>query len=743
MKPTDRRLLVLALSLMVFGWTPSFAVEIPATDGDISVDGRLDDVAWQGAKIVKLVQLVPVAGANASEYSEVLLVHDGEALYAAARFADSEPSLIRADRLQRDETTGDDLFGLVIDSFNDDKTALGFYTNPEGTRIDEAISNNGEWAGSNPMNRNWNTFWESAARRTSEGWEAEMRIPFSSLRFKSDGGKVVMGVICWRSISRKSELAVYPPLDGLRHNSHRRPSLAEDFEFVGVANARQLLVTPYVLTGMDRHTEVPDDKNAEAVSTLGYDVMETQDARAGLDLKWGLSSDLTLDLTVNTDFSQVESDDAVVNLSRFSLFRPEKRLFFQEQAGVFEFGTGGVSRLFYSRRIGIDEDGAPVRIMAGARVVGRVGGWDVGVLDMQTEGNGVMPAENLGVARVRRQIFNNSSFIGGIVTSRIGDDGRSNLAYGLDSVLRFATGDELVLRWAQTFDTDPGEPAVGGLDSGRFFASLQRRNRRGWGYTAEAGWSGPDYRPELGFSAREGFSRVYGEVRHGWLPEGKSFRAASTWIDGGGYWRLEDGRLDSGHFGFGGNIQTDGGTWMWADLRGFREDLVESFELSDDVEVQEGQYQWLGLAGGFNLPQGRNVRLWGNGYVGQFYDGLRFRARLGPEWTLSRHFNAGLMYEFNAIRFPERSEGLLIHVAQLRLRWSYNAKISVDLLSQLSSLDQLVASNLRFRYNLREGTDLYVVLSESTLTDIWQDGLALPRSDARSIIVKYSHTWSL
>ncbi len=731
-------------ALLLTGAVTCFAADIPETKTPITIDGLVEDEEWRDAKVMRLVQLVPVAGANASERSEVMLFHDGEALYAAARFADSQPELIRANNLQRDVTSGDDLFGLMIDSFNDDKSALAFYTNPAGTRIDEAISNDGEWGGGSPFNRNWNTFWECAARRTEDGWEAEMRIPFSSLRFKPDDGRVVMGVLAWRAISRKSEVAVFPPLDGERHNSNRRPSLAEDMELMGVAGGRQLVVTPYFLSGMSQHTEVPDDdKNLTVEPLTAYGVVESQDAQTGLDLKWGLSSDVTLDLTINTDFAQVEADDAVVNLSRFSLFRPEKRLFFQERAGVFEFGTGDASRLFYSRRIGIDKDGLPVRILAGARVVGKIGGWDIGVLDMQTEGTTTMPAENLGVARVRRQVFNNSSFVGGMVTSRIGNDGSSNTAYGLDGVLRFATGDELVMRWAQTFDTDPGQPTVAGLDSGRFYANLQRRNRRGWGYTAVAGWCGPDYRPELGFAAREGFRQLYGEVRHGWLPDGGPLRAAATWIDGGAYWRLEDGRLDSGHFGFGGNVQTDAGTWMWMDLRGYSEDLLEGFELGDGVEVPQGEYEWIGLRGGFSLPQGRNIQLWGNGYVGQFYDGQRLRTRVGPEWTVSKHFSASLMYEFNAIRFPARQQDLLIHVAQLRLLWSFNSKISADLLSQLSSLDQLVASNLRFRYNFSEGTDLYVVFGESTLTHTWQDGFELPRSDARSLVVKYSHTWSL
>ena len=719
------------------------ATEIPHITGEISIDGKLDDEGWRESKVVHLIQLEPVVGANPSEPSEVLLAHDGEALYAAARFGDSEPSLIRANSLQRDEMNGDDLFGLVIDSFNDDESALAFYTNPAGTRIDEAISNDAEWSGSSPFNRNWNTFWDSAARRTPEGWEAEIRIPFSSLRFKPEDGRVVMGVLCWRSIARKSETNVYPALDGRLYNGTRRPSLAEDMEIAGIAAGRQLLVTPYVLSGMSQHAETFEAfERAASVSTPGYEVVQTQNNQAGLDLKWGISSDMTLDLTVNTDFAQVEADDAVVNLSRFSLFRPEKRLFFQERAGVFEFGTGGVSRLFYSRRIGIDEDGAPVRILGGVRVVGRMAGWDVGVLDMQTEANEIMPTENLGVMRVRRQAFNNASYVGGIVTSRMTADGGSNLAYGLDGVVRFDSGDELVMRWAQTFDTEPGEPTVGGIDSGRLYTRLQRNNRQGWGYTAVGAWCGPDYRPELGFAARDGFAQLYSEVRHSRLSEGW-FRSMSNWIDGGGYWRTDDRRLDSGHFGFGGNLQTRKGAWMWIDFRGFSEDLLESFELGDGVEVPMGNYSWAGVSAGFNLPQGRNIHLWGNGYVGQFYDGQRLRTRLGPQWTASKNFTVGVTYEFNAIRFPVRNDELLIHLAQLRLVWSFNSKISTDLFTQISSMDEIVSSNLRFRYNMREGTDLYVVFSDSMWTNRFQEGVWLPRSDSRSVVVKYSQTWNL
>ena len=259
-----------------------YTTEIPRLNESITIDGKLDDAGWRDARVVRMVQLEPVVGANPTEPSEVLLAHDGEALYAAARFGDAAPSLIRANGLQRDELAGDDLFGLVIDSFNDDESALAFYTNPVGTRIDEAISNDGEWNGASPFNRNWNTFWDSAARRTAKGWDAEIRIPFSSLRFKPEDGRVEMGVLCWRSIARKSEIVVYPALDGRLHHGHSRPSQAEDMQMAGVSARRQFLVTPYVLSGMSEQTETFEDfTRSVSTPSTGYETVRSQDAQAG------------------------------------------------------------------------------------------------------------------------------------------------------------------------------------------------------------------------------------------------------------------------------------------------------------------------------------------------------------------------------------------------------------------------------------------------------------------------------
>jgi hypothetical protein len=710
-------------------------------DTPIVIDGKLDDSAWQRLVPLQLTQVTPSPGSHPSERTEVLLAYDDTYLYAAARCYDSEAVQIRANQLLRDQSQGDDLFAIVLDTFNDNENAVAFYTNPAGTRIDEAIANDAEWSGRPPFNRSWNTFWDSAATRTADGWFAEMRIPFASLRFQPQGERVVMGVIAWRHIARKKEIATYPPIPPQANRGQVKPSLAADVELRGVTPTRALHLTPYLLAGRTHSIDIDD---TDAKTAVGYSINDEQISEVGLDLKYSLSSNLTLDMTLNTDFAQVEADDAQVNLSRYSLFQPEKRLFFQERSSIFDFGTGGHSRLFYSRRIGIDEDGNPVRILGGARVVGRIGGWDIGALDMQTDASEVTASENLGAFRVRRQVYNGSSYVGGLVTSRIGSDGSANFAYGLDSTLRFDSGDELVLRWAQTFDQDTGGAVARGFDSGRLHGTLTRRTRQGWGYTSTVGWSGPDYAPELGFAAREDFRRLFQGVRYSRLGDDQSwYRQRAYWFEGGGYWRNRDGSLETGNANLGGNIQTRSGTWIWVSLRGSQEDVDELFELTDQVEIPVGQYSSWGFSGGFDMPRNRALSLRGGFYIGGFYDGDRTQVTLEPTWTVSRRVSMGGFYQLNAISFDQRSQGVDIHLARLRLRYAITGKLFADLFSQYSSLDDEISGNLRFRYAFREGTDLYFVLNGATRTTELVDGLAVPKTTGRSLIVKYSHTFSM
>jgi hypothetical protein len=357
--------------ILFFTPSPTLSQEplvIPRLTGPVVLDGISDEPAWEAHPPLPGTMHLPTFGAPPSEKTEFLIGHDDDYLYVAGRLYDTDPAGIQALSLKRDNgSLAIDYFMVLLDTFNDKENALLFATSPAGTRTDMVVHE-----GKRP-NLSWDTFWDVAVRQNEEGWFAEMRIPFSSLRFQDEDGQVVMGVIFRRNIARKNEQISYPaipPSLGLK------PSQARELVLEGVHSRKPLHVTSYVLGGMGQSHSLNAPKT-------GYDRRDEAAREVGLDLKYGLTSNLTLDLTLNTDFAQVEADDQQVNLSRFSLFFPERRRFFQERSSVFDYSTGESDRLFHSRRIGLSR-GEPVRIHGGGRLVGRIGSWDIGLLDMQT-----------------------------------------------------------------------------------------------------------------------------------------------------------------------------------------------------------------------------------------------------------------------------------------------------------------------------------------------------------------------
>jgi len=403
---------------------------LPRINGPVTLDGLSDEPAWKGIEPFPVIMYMPNFGVEPSERTEILVAYDDDFLYVAGRLYDREPSKIQANSKERDSRDpSSEWFSIFIDSFNDKENALAFLTTPAGLRNDFTISNDA--VGADPINRSWNTFWDVATVCNDEGWFAEMRIPFSSLRFQDRNGHVVMGIITWRYIARKAEWIVFPAIPpNWGFISFEKPSKAQEVIFEGIYSRKPLYVAPYVLGGLGHYSELNEEKTI-------YQRIENLEHEAGLDVKYGLTSNLTLDITLNTDFAQVEADDQQANLTRFSLFFPEKRLFFQERSSNFDFNfeTSEPNRLFYSRRIGIHE-GKLVRIYGGARLVGRVGPWDLGFLSMQTAQTEDLPSENFGVFRLRRRVFNPYSYIGVISTTRFGMDGTYNVAYGLDGIIR-------------------------------------------------------------------------------------------------------------------------------------------------------------------------------------------------------------------------------------------------------------------------------------------------------------------
>ena len=460
----------------------------------IQLDGISNEPEWQKIEPLPMTMNRPTYPGEPTEKTEIRLAYDKDYLYCAARCYDSDPSGIRVNSLYRDRSSKDDKFGIILDTFNDKNSALSFWTTPAGVRGDEAIFNDGK-----TENENWNTYWDVATIQNEEGWFVEMRIPFSSLSFQDENGRVVMGLIAYRDIARKNERIVFPDLSPERNID--TPSRAHPVVFNQIYSQKPIYFTPYATGGFE---QIPTLNDAETAYHLKNELARN----LGVDIKYNVTSNLTLDTTLNPDFAQAEADDQQVNLSRFSLFFPEKRQFFQERSGVFAFNFISRARLFHSRQIGI-QDGERVPIIGGARLVGRIGNWDLGFLDMHTARSGDIPRENFGVLRLRRQVLNPDSYAGIMLTNRVDEKGNYNFAYGLDGIFRIFGKEYLTLKWGQTFeDQIIQERTFSFLDTAMFLAELTRRTDVGFDYELLVARSGEDFLPGIGYTRREDFTQL-------------------------------------------------------------------------------------------------------------------------------------------------------------------------------------------------------------------------------------------
>ncbi len=339
------------------------------------IDGVVDDAVWNNAPpFSAFIQQEPNEGEPASERTEIRFLLDRQTLYVSLLCFDTEPQNILVSQSRRDADLGDtDSVRILLDTFNDGQNAFVFGTNPFGIEYDGQVMAEGQTgqsgSGGAGFNVNWDADWTVRARTTARGWEAEFAIPLKTLRY-NPGDERTWGVNAMRNIRRKNEQVFLSPVP--RGYNLYRVSVAGKLNGLALPARRDLRFIPYVAGAVN------DDK------TLGTDTVR-RDADAGLDMKWGVRADLTLDLTVNTDFAQVEADEQQVNLTRFPLFFAEKRPFFLENAQLFQLGQPQAIDLFFSRRIGLLPSGEPVDIMGGARLSGKLGGFNVGMLNMQTE----------------------------------------------------------------------------------------------------------------------------------------------------------------------------------------------------------------------------------------------------------------------------------------------------------------------------------------------------------------------
>jgi hypothetical protein len=701
-------------------------------------DGLPDEAAWDELEPFPMISHMPTFGNPPSERSVIKMGYDDQYIYVGGSLFVSEPSLIRAIGKKRDmETMSSDFFMLGFDSFNDKENALLFATNPLGLRWDAAVSNDGTIVMREmPVNMDWNTFWEVKARYDEAGWYFEMLIPISSLRFQDINGQTVMGISVFRWIPAKDEGDIFPAISNeWGPTGHIKPSLYEEVVFEDLSPKKPLHITPYILTAFVEENQLNEAETA-------YDYGKESRFEPGLDIKYGINPNTVLDLTVNTDFAQVEADDQQFNTSRFSLFFPEKRKFFLERSSIFDFGLGGQNNLFYSRRIGLYE-GEPVRIWGGARLNSRIGEWDLGLLDLQTASFQDLPSENFGVFRVKKRVFNEYSYMGGMLTSRLGTDGTYNLGYGLDGVVRVFGDDYLTIRWAQTFQDSAANSPLS-MKPSSFTVNWERRRQEGLSYQADVTYSGTDYNPGIGFEMIDDFIASGQRVQYTWIsPEDSWFQSHYIQFFNYFFYRVPEYSLMIYNLNPTWNFSSKN-SWTGSIGPAYRiDELDEDFELADSVIVPVGRYGYLSGELMLQTPGTSSFYTIFMFEGGEYYDGYKLTPSIQPKWNLGASVELGGFYQVDLIRFPGRNQSLNNHIVGLRALYMFSTRLSLSAFVQYNSAIHKVLPNLRFRYNPREGTDLYLVFNEGRNTWPDREVPVLPVYDQRNITLKFSYTFDI
>lgn len=700
---------------------------------EIVFDGYPEADEWNGAPVLNSYMFQPDPNGTPSEKTEILIAYTDEYLWIGGRFYDGAAELVKANTKKRDDF-GDsyDFFGIMIDGLNSNETGFIFSTTPMATRLDMVIFNDGK--DQMPFNPSWNTFWDVKTSVTDDGWFMEMRIPFSSLRFKNENGLTTMGVTAYRWIPHKNEMHTFPDIDPKDGKwAKQRPSLGSDIVFTNINQKNPVYITPYILGGQSNSWNLND------VET-DYNHEKTNVFEPGLDVKYSLNSNLTLDLTINTDFAQVENDDQQVNMSRFSLFYPEKRQFFQERSDIFNFSLGRDAQAFYSRRIGLS-DGEKVRILGGARLTGKIGEWDVGLIDMQTSESSGLPSENFGVIRLKRKVFNPYSYAGGILTSRIGTDGSYNLLYGADSYIRLFGDDYLDFKYSQVIDSEITPANL--LENSFIRINFDRRTEDGFSYRASFNYSGENYQPEMGFLRRYNYFVFGGRLRYGWIPgpESRLF-THSLYLKYVSYYSTT-GDLETSMMGPGYAFTTKNKVTGSIDLDYNIENLLEEFYINDDVSVPTGFYRFVSLKGKFDSPNSRTIVLRSEYEIGQFYDGHRVSLKLKPQWSVSPTIKLEGVYQYNLADFSGRGVRFKNNIAEFKVTLMMSTKLSASAFIQYNSANNGTMSNFRIRYNPREGNDFFIVYNEGRNADLKRETPYLPQFSERTLLLKYTYTFIL
>jgi uncharacterized protein DUF5916 len=692
----------------------------------LRIDGQLDEVLYTSVPPASdFTQIEPQAGLPATEKTEVWVTFDRAHVYVSVRCWASQPERIIANEMRRDVFIHDDYVDFIFDTFYDRRNAVDFTVNPIGGRMDGQITDERQYS------IDWNPVWDVAVGRFDGGWTFEAAIPFKSLRYRP-GRAQIWGFQIQRYTQWKNEISTLTRLPAaLGHRGTMQVSLAATL--VGLEappGSKNLEIKPYLVS----------DVTSDLIATPS--ISNEVGGDVGIDVKYGLTQNLTADFTYNTDFAQVEADEQQIDLTRFSLFFPEKREFFLENQGTFAFGgaatglmatTSDTPILFYSRRIGLS-GGRAAPIDAGGRLTGRIGHFTLGLLNIQSDDAPLADsrATNFSVVRLKRDILRRSS-VGVIYTGRsVGQGGISrNDAYGLDGTFAFFDNLAFNTYWAQT-----RTPGLSDQDTSYRLQMDYAGDR--YGVQLERLMVGDHFNPEVGFLRRDDMRRSFGLFRYSPRPPRSKLVRKYSWTGSLAYIENGTGRLETrdsnGEFG----VEFHNGDRFTLGYGRIYEFLPQPFRIAAGVTLPVRGYDFDSVRSAFSFGQQRRVS--GNVSLehGTFYSGhkttmsvSRGRVNLSPQLSVEPSFS---------VNWVDLVEGAFTtELVGSRVTYTMTPRMFVSALLQYNSGNNTVAANVRLRWEYRPGSEIFLVFNEQ------RDTLArdFPGLANRALILKINRLFRL
>ncbi|MBI3554424.1 MAG: carbohydrate binding family 9 domain-containing protein [Elusimicrobia bacterium] len=663
----------------------------------ITLDGRLDEPVWSRAQAADaFTQQEPDVGKPATERTEVKVLYDEKNLYIGIRAYDSHPELINARELRRDaDFTNDDKVEILLDTNHDLRSAYRFAVNPLGTQQDALVTDEGR-----DINMAWNARWRSEARIDDKGWTAEIAIPLTSLRLHD--GAPTWGFNVARRVRRKNEESLW--------TAWQRAFGLEKVSRAGELTGLELLkrppvfeIKPYVTGGWRR--------GVPRVGSAGF--LDGTFGTMGIEVaRIGVTPSLTSEFTVNPDFGQVEADQQVVNLTRFPVFFPEKRDFFLENAGIFLFGDQGNDQLFFSRRMGLTNDGQPVPLNFGGKLTGKAGPFDVGYLQVQSRqigdqsGTAGIPQQDFSVARVKYDVYERS-YVGAMAVNRQGGQTSAyNRGGGFDAQLSLTDYWQLkgfVMGTENPFVKD----SVGSSFGGSFF---ENDDYRLIGAFEEVG---NHFNPETGFVERTGIRDYFGQAAYKPQPKWPHFVQQMEFETQEEYIQDRVGNLQTSQTELSWSTDfRDSSGFLFRPVEAVTDLMQQDFEIHPGIVVPAGRYHFNRMIASVHSDRGRRVVLSAREKWGDFYGGRRYETSASATFRPNEHLLLSLEDSYNRVYLP--SGDFVTNLLDVRASYNFTRRWLTDVFVQANTDAQLTSVNARLRYLYRPDSDVFLIYNVAT-----------------------------